>query len=61
MGEDEQRLTDAFDVIHLRKLLLTSDVCCSWTLSFLDDNPKKSFCHKEATFCDEHVIDHTLS
>jgi hypothetical protein len=26
LGQDEQRLTGAFDVVHLRKLLLTSDV-----------------------------------
>jgi hypothetical protein len=61
MGEYEQRLTGTFDVIHFRRLLLPSDVCCSWTLSFLDGNPRKSFCHKEATFCDEHVLDQTVS
>jgi hypothetical protein len=26
LRQDEQRLTGAFDVVHLRKLLLTSDV-----------------------------------
>jgi hypothetical protein len=43
LEQDEQRLTDAFDVVHLRKLLLTSDVDRSWALSFLDDNPKNCF------------------